>query len=605
MDGLSGLASGLDTKSLIENLLSLDRRPISSLNTRKTTIQSQADAYRALNTKLQTLQAKAFDLTQLNQIIARSATSADQTKATGAASSDTPTGSYSLEVVSLATSTKVASAGGAGNGNGIGGMGAILTGADGPSTLAALNTAGRFSMAVTSGTFTVDGQSVIIDVNTDTLDSVFTKINVATGGAVSARVGNSAPDGAGFDNKVIVSKSGGGALAVGSSGDGSNFLKALKLDNALPGTDPTAPANAAVTSTGVVGTVLRNGPLNAANFAQSVGLGNVFSVNGVNINYDVTKDTLMDVVNRVNASTAGVTASYDSVQDKVILQSRTTGSGSITLDDKGGSLLKAMGLANNTTVTGTATAGANAVYKVNGASFSATSNTVSDAGGVQGLSLTLKDVTTTPVLISVGVDTGKAQTALQAFADAYNAFADDVEKYTTSSNPKQKALLQGLSTVTSARDRILAVMNTPVNVSTGSTGILGELGLTSGAPGTNPVSPGSKGIRYTLDATKLAAALTNNPNRVAEITGAIGNNGVFGQLNTFLRQTSSSTGAFSTAQTSAKDQIKGIDEQIDRLNKRIDTKRVRLQTQFNAMEKAMAKSQSQQSAISGMMSRSQ
>jgi flagellar hook-associated protein 2 len=600
---LSGLASGLDTKGLIDQLMAVDQSSKTKLQTRKTRIQSQSEAYRALNTKLQTLQTKAFALTQLSNIIARSGTSADDKKATATATADTPTGSYNIDVVSLASATKVTSGTGIGVGNGVGGMGKVLVAADGPQTLATLNAAGRFGAAISSGTFTVNGQIVTIDVNTDTLDSVFGKIAAATAGDVTGRVGDGGADGAGYDNKILLSKASAGTLTVGSAGDSSNFLKALKLDNALASTDPQAPANSAIVSTAPVGTVQRTAPLNAANMAQAVGAGAVFSVNGVNIDYDVTKDSLMDVINRITASAAGVTASYDSVKDQVVLQSRNTGSGTITLDDKGGNLLQAMGLANGNTVTGTVTSGGNAVYKVNGASFSATTNAVSDAGGVQGLTLTLKDVTTSAVQVTVATDTSKGQKAVQDFIDAYNSFADDVDKYTTSSDPRNRALLQSDSAVLSARDRILAMLQTPVRLGDNTNGILGELGISSGAPGSNPISPGSKGIRYTLDAVKFGQAVTNNPNRVAEIAGALGSGGIFTQVNSYLRSASSVTGAFTVAQTSATSQIKDIDDQLTRMDKRFASKRKRLEMQFQAMEKAMAASQAQQNALSGMLAK--
>jgi flagellar hook-associated protein 2 len=307
------------------------------------------------------------------------------------------------------------------------------------------------------------------------------------------------------------------------------------------------------------------------------------------------------VINRINGSAAGVTASYDSIKDQVVLQSRATGAGAITLDDKGGSLLQAMGLANGNTVTGVVTTGANAVYKVNGDSFSATSNAVTDAGGVQGLSLTLKDVTTGPVQVSVNVDTSKAQKGVQEFIDAYNAFADDVEKYTKSSDPKVRAVLQSNSAVLSARDRILNMLTSPTKLSDNTNGILGELGISSGEAGSNPVSAGSKGLRFQLDAVKLGQLLTTNPNRVAEITGALGDNGIFSKVNSYLRSASSVTGAFSTAQDSAKTQIKDLDDQMTRMDKRLESKRKRLEMQFQAMEKAMSAAQAQQNALSGLM----
>lgn len=600
---LSGLASGLDTQSLIDQLMSIDQQAQTKLTTRKAQIQDKSDAYRALNLKLQTLQAKAFTLTQMATIVARSGTSADSTKVTATASSDTPIGAYGIDVVSLATATKTTTGTGVGIANGVGGLGKVLTAADGSQTLAALNAAGRFGTSITSGTFTVNGQTVAIDVNSDTLDNVFAKIAAATSGAVSARVGDGTADGAGYDNKIILSKATAGTLTVGSAGDNSNFLKALKLDNALASTDPQTPANSAIVSTAAVGTVQRFAPLNAANFAQSVGVGSTFSINGVNIDYDVTKDSVMDIINRINGSSAGVTASYDSVKDQVVLQSRTTGAGAITLDDKGGSLLQAMGLANGNASIGTVTTGANAVYKVNGSSFSSTSNTVTDAGGVQGLSLNLVDVTTSAVQVNVGVDTSKASKAVQEFIDAYNSLADDVEKYTTSNDPKVKATLQSDTAVLSVRDRLLNLFQSPVKLGDGTTGILGELGISSGDPGTNPISPGSKGIRYQLDSSKLSQAITNNPNRVAEIVGALGTTGVFSQVNSYLRSASSVTGAFAVAQTSATAQIKDIDDQITRATARMDAKRKRLELQFQAMEKAMSAAQAQQSAISGMIAK--
>ncbi|MCS7186433.1 MAG: flagellar cap protein FliD N-terminal domain-containing protein, partial [Armatimonadota bacterium] len=46
-----------------------------------------------------------------------------------------------------------------------------------------------------------------------------------------------------------------------------------------------------------------------------------FTVNGVQINIDPTTDTLNDIINRINSSGAGVTASYDASTDTIVLSS--------------------------------------------------------------------------------------------------------------------------------------------------------------------------------------------------------------------------------------------------------------------------------------------
>lgn len=585
----SGLASGMDTASLVDQLIALDKRPINSLNNQKLFAQNQQTAYRNLNTKLQTLQSKAFNLTQLGTILGRQAFSSDQAKATASASADTPLGNYQLEVVSLASATKLT-----GNNPTGGGIGKHLTAADGSSTLADLNGANRFASEITAGTFTVNGATIAIETS-DTLDDVFARINSATGGAVTARIGDAATDGAPYANKIILS---GGTLTVGSAGDTSNFLKSFKLDNALQGTDPQNAGNSALVSTGQLGVVQRTKALDSANLAAPVGTGWVFSINGVNVDYDLTEDSLKDILDRINASAAGVTASYDSLNDQVVLQSRATGASSIVLDDKGGSLLQALGL-----TTGTTTAGTNAVYKINGQAYSATSNSVSDAGGMQGLTLNLKATTTEPIAVDLQVDAGKTQAAVKEFIEAYNAFADEVEKYTVTNDPKNRPLLSGDMMAETIRGRILSVLNSTVSVNgSPSRGILGELGISSGAPGSGSFTiGGQKGLRYEFDAHKLTALLNDNPNRVTEIFGASNDNGLFAQLNTYLKGINSATGTFATADKAATDRIKTIDDRIDTLNRRLEDKRKRLNAQFLAMEKAMLASQRQQTALSGLI----
>src|ERR1039457_1197390 len=52
----SGLASGIDTKSIVSQLMTLERQPEVLLEGQKSTLQSESDIFNALNTALTSLQ---------------------------------------------------------------------------------------------------------------------------------------------------------------------------------------------------------------------------------------------------------------------------------------------------------------------------------------------------------------------------------------------------------------------------------------------------------------------------------------------------------------------------------------------------------------------
>ncbi len=52
---ISGIASGLDTETIIEQLMAIERRPLVLMQQRKNTLQQQRDAWRDINTRLNNL----------------------------------------------------------------------------------------------------------------------------------------------------------------------------------------------------------------------------------------------------------------------------------------------------------------------------------------------------------------------------------------------------------------------------------------------------------------------------------------------------------------------------------------------------------------------
>ncbi len=99
---VGGLATGLDTNGLVEQLLAVDRRNITVLDTKKVKYQAQGTAFQDLNARLLTLKSRAEALDDPETFFARSATSSSETVATATAGPGSTRGTYTFTVTALA-----------------------------------------------------------------------------------------------------------------------------------------------------------------------------------------------------------------------------------------------------------------------------------------------------------------------------------------------------------------------------------------------------------------------------------------------------------------------------------------------------------------------
>lgn len=99
---VGGLATGLDTETLIAKLLSVEQRPINVLQTQKLKYQAQSTAYQDLNTKLLGLKFKSETLKEAGTFFPRSVTSSTETVATATATPGTARGTFTLTASALA-----------------------------------------------------------------------------------------------------------------------------------------------------------------------------------------------------------------------------------------------------------------------------------------------------------------------------------------------------------------------------------------------------------------------------------------------------------------------------------------------------------------------
>ncbi|REJ36140.1 MAG: hypothetical protein DIU82_05550 [Bacillota bacterium] len=106
---ISGIASGLDTDKWIEAVMALERRPITQLQQRKTTLQQQRDAWRDINTRLNNLSSRLSDLRLSTTFLNRTATSSDANVVSVSAGTAATPGRYQVQVVRLAQAHRLAS----------------------------------------------------------------------------------------------------------------------------------------------------------------------------------------------------------------------------------------------------------------------------------------------------------------------------------------------------------------------------------------------------------------------------------------------------------------------------------------------------------------
>lgn len=96
---IGGLASGMDIDSLVEKLMTAERTPLDKLEQKKQIYEWQRDAYRDVNTKLQTLDTYIADNLILKSLITKTAATSNS-EYVGVTATGSANGSISIEGVS-------------------------------------------------------------------------------------------------------------------------------------------------------------------------------------------------------------------------------------------------------------------------------------------------------------------------------------------------------------------------------------------------------------------------------------------------------------------------------------------------------------------------
>ncbi|MBL9128051.1 MAG: flagellar filament capping protein FliD [Verrucomicrobiales bacterium] len=527
----------------------IERLPQRRLLAEQNTLEERSTAYGAISTQLGVLKNKLSALQAPGLFSGRTASVADETVATASASAGAVQGTYTFAFTQLASAAKI---------QGTTNAGSPLSTTSNVSGVAVSSAA--FSTPITAGTFTVNGAQVTI-ATTDTLADVFGKISTATGGTVTATY---------LPASDKIRLAGSSTLTLGSATDTSNFLEVAKLNNAGTST---------VTSATALGGVSVNKSIANANLATTPTFAGdntgSFKVNGVTINY-TAGDTIADVLARIGESEAGVTASYDAINDRFVLANKNTGDVGIAMQDVTGNFLAATRLS-----TGTLSRGNDLLYTINGGGqLRSRSNTITSASsGLNGLSVTaLEEGGSTKV--TVATDKTAIRNAITAFVDEYNKVQEKIAEETKLTADGKGGVTAGtLASETDAEAIASTLRKLAYGTVAGTSGGIGHLEALG-------YKTNSDDDTLELDDSALLDSALSDELDEVEKLWLDENDGLAKRLTDYLDTVIGDDGTLQAKTETLDKQSTGIDTQIEELERVVQANRERLMASFISMEQA-------------------
>jgi flagellar hook-associated protein 2 len=296
-------------------------------------------------------------------------------------------------------------------------------------------------------------------------------------------------------------------------------------------------------------------------------------------------DTLATLRDKINAAGAGVSASIltDTSGARLVLNSSATGAANgfqITAANGASGNLAALAYdPPNSTGTTLTQSAANAAAKINGLSVSSATNSLSDM--IQGVTLNLFKVSSTPVQISVAQDTTATKTAIQGFVTAYNALATLLTTDTKyDSGTSTAGVLQGDSTAVTLQRQLRNLLGASSGASTVFT-TLSQAGLETQADGTLKINDAklTSAMGKLPELKKLFAnSDTTNP----------ANDGIVRRLRVLSDSLVNSDGLLTTRTEGLNTSLKTNQKSQDAMTDRLAAVEARMRAQYTALDTKMA-----------------
>ena len=587
----SGLASGLDTDSWIEalvtarqdSLLSPLKTQYNTLNAQKTALSKVKSTYSSLLTTTQTFTDSKFGVA--SDIFASNKVSiSDSSKVGVTVTNSTPRQNISLEILQLATNTKVTSSG------------SIAAPID-ENTLVSSIASGSVKEGALS--FYVGDKRYSIEISKDdTLGAIADKMQ----DIALDEEGNSLISVSFDEGKFTITSNNSDVIRIGANSDTSSLMSALALKNKDDGS---------VQSSYSIGSLDLSKPLVSVESGfykynddgEKVPLIQEGTFTIGNAEITVTNETTMnELISKINTnSESNATAFYDSVQNKLVITSKQEGAFNVNIEGGTSNVTDILGLTRNgNIIPESQELGQNSQIKLNGSIVESYSNVItSEVSGVAGLSLDLKDATEAGknINITIGQDTDSVVSKVEELVKALNNLISTTDTATASG-----ADLQYDSSLNSLRSDL---RTTAANAISGNSvyKTLASIGITTGEVGTSVDADTNK---FQIDKDKLVEALTNDPASVKTLLVGDSDRGISGIVQQIQDITEKAldveNGFFQTRETTLSSQMSNITARIETKSISISRYQSQLEAKFQAMEKQIAALQSQQSQMSSILS---
>jgi flagellar hook-associated protein 2 len=567
---IAGSFSGLNVSSIISTIIAADSIPITNLQTEDTKLTTQSTDLGNLGTSLGELSLQLQNLGSSTLFSSKSATLSNTTVGTAAADSTAGTGSVSVNVTQLATATTLR--------GGLAGGAFADDKLTSPPAGTTLLSSALDESNVNGEVFTINGKQitlsssdVIDDGNPNSTNSVIGLIN-NSGAGVTASYNSTT-------GAVSLQSNSSSPIILGASTDTSDFLQQAELFNNGTGT---------VNSATGLGRIDENTDLSTAGLRTTPTTG-TFTVNGVSIQYDAG-DTLTTIMNKINTSGAGVTATYDSYEDQMVLTSNTLGGQNITVANGTSNLASALRLTSSDSQL---EAGQSTLFTVGNDPTvrQSNSNVISaTALGIQGVTLTATSTGSTT--ITVQPDVTSIAAAINAFVTQYNSTQTTIASL-TQVNVTDADADGPLATDTNLTFLAPQLRQATTNLTTSSGVIrmLSDLGVESNA---------NDNTLTQVDTTDLQNALTNDPSQVESLF----NDPLTGLTNTIQNvleaYNDSLNGVIANEQSNISTEITFNKAQITRMQEQITVEQTTLENEFAALDQIQGSSQ----GLAGILSSS-
>lgn len=384
-----GVASGMDTESIVSRLIQLEAIPLQRMQQQQQSLSTRMGALQQLRNRVVSLATAAGALNSASAFTAIGATSSDTAVATVSAEAGAAAGIYQLAVSKLAQANKISSA--------------AQTG-----TETELNLTGKF---------VVNGKTVTVE-STDSLKTIAQKVNALNVGVTASLI-----DG-GTNNAYLT-------LTSSNTGASGKIQVANLSGSVLEGLGLTVsgvPTIREAISGGGTSYGFSSSTTAISSLIGTSGLGTKsFQINGQTINVDLDNANLSGVAAAINLSGSGATATVRTVtaDGKTTYKLDITG---LTTFDDSQNVLGSLGVVQQSFKNQLAAA-QDAEFTLDGVAMTSAKNAVTSV--IPGVTLTLlKANATTPEksTITLTQDNAAIKKKVVEFKDAFNAMVDFVKQ---------------------------------------------------------------------------------------------------------------------------------------------------------------------------------